>query len=88
MNANMNKGYWHDGWPIPVDAGEPRNEIKKIVAHAHRLRSRYIARVARTVLKALFAIPAALFQAVSHYWRKVKQPTLMDGDRLGFGNRR
>ncbi len=85
----MNKGYWHSGRPIPLGETDLRRiELRAIISHAHRLRSRFLARVLRKWGRAFLALPAALLRALGRYSRAVAQPWRMSGNRVGFGNRR
>jgi hypothetical protein len=85
----MNKGYWHQGRPIPLGETDPRKiELRAIISRAHRLRSRFMARVLRKWGRALLALPAASLQTLARYSRAVAQPWRLNGDRVAHGNRR
>ncbi len=85
----MNKGYWHLGRPIPVGETDPRKiELQAIISHAHRLRSRFMARKFRKWGRAFLALPALTLGALARYSRFVAQPWRMNGDRIAHGNRR
>jgi hypothetical protein len=85
----MNKGYWHAGRPIAMGETDPRKiEIQAIISHAHRLRSRFMARKFRKWIRVLAALPALTPRALARYSRAVAQPWRMNGNRIAHGNRR
>ncbi len=85
----MNKGYWHLGRPIPVGETDPRQiELQAIISHAHRLRSRFMARAMRKWGRAFLRLPLLMLQAIGRYSRAVAQPWRLNGDRIAHGNRR
>jgi hypothetical protein len=85
----MNKGYWHAGRPIALGETDPRRiELQVIISHAHRLRSRFMARKLRKWSRTLAALPSVSLKALGRYSRSVAQPWRLDGDRIAHGNRR